>query len=73
MATRRRARPLPRPARAAPAAPPALAASWSWLTTVDHKRIGILYGVTAFAFFLLGGLEALIIRAPARAARTARS
>ncbi len=36
---------------------------WSWITTVDHKRIGILYGVTAFAFFLLGGLEALAIRA----------
>ena len=35
---------------------------WSWLTTVDHKRIGILYGVTAFVFFLLGGLEALLIR-----------
>jgi cytochrome c oxidase subunit 1 len=35
---------------------------WSWITTVDHKRIGILYGVTAFAFFLIGGLEALIIR-----------
>src|SRR5499433_1687032 len=35
---------------------------WSWITTVDHKRIGILYGVTAFAFFLVGGLEALIIR-----------
>jgi cytochrome c oxidase subunit 1 len=35
---------------------------WSWITTVDHKRIGILYGVTAFVFFLLGGLEALIIR-----------
>ncbi|PYO22668.1 MAG: cytochrome ubiquinol oxidase subunit I [Candidatus Rokuibacteriota bacterium] len=34
----------------------------SWLTTVDHKRIGVLYGVTAFAFFLLGGLEALVIR-----------
>ena len=34
----------------------------SWLTTVDHKRIGILYGVTAFAFFLLGGIEALVIR-----------
>ena len=34
----------------------------SWITTVDHKRIGILYGVTAFAFFLIGGLEALIIR-----------
>ncbi|MDQ3987197.1 MAG: cytochrome c oxidase subunit I [Actinomycetota bacterium] len=36
---------------------------WSWVTTVDHKRIGILYGVTAFVFFLLGGLEALAIRA----------
>ncbi|HEX5387484.1 MAG TPA: cytochrome c oxidase subunit I [Gemmatimonadales bacterium] len=35
---------------------------WSWLTTVDHKRIGILYGTTAFCFFLLGGLEALLIR-----------
>jgi len=34
----------------------------SWLTTVDHKRIGILYGASAFAFFLLGGLEALVIR-----------
>ena len=34
----------------------------SWLTTVDHKRIGILYGVTAFAFFLLGGIEALLLR-----------
>ncbi len=35
---------------------------WSWITTVDHKRIGILYGATAFIFFLLGGIEALIIR-----------
>ncbi len=35
---------------------------WSWLTTVDHKRIGILYGATAFVFFLIGGLEALLIR-----------
>ena len=35
---------------------------WSWLTTVDHKRIGALYGVTAFSFFVLGGIEALIIR-----------
>src|SRR5438093_3848161 len=33
-----------------------------WLTTVDHKKIGILYGVTALGFFLLGGLEALLIR-----------
>ena len=34
----------------------------SWVTTVDHKRIGILYGVSAFAFFVIGGLEALVIR-----------
>ena len=33
-----------------------------WLTTVDHKRVGILYGATAFAFFLIGGVEALVIR-----------
>jgi len=35
---------------------------WSWLTTVDHKRVGILYGTTAFIFFLIGGLEAVIMR-----------
>jgi cytochrome c oxidase subunit 1 len=33
-----------------------------WITTIDHKRIGILYGVTAFVFFLVGGFEALLIR-----------
>ena len=33
-----------------------------WLVTVDHKRIGILYGVTAFIFFMVGGLEALVMR-----------
>ena len=35
---------------------------WSWITTVDHKRIGILYGVTAFTLFLIGGVEALLMR-----------
>src|ERR1700730_12027116 len=34
----------------------------SWFTTTDHKRIGILYIVTTFVFFLLGGVEALMIR-----------
>ena len=34
----------------------------SWLTTVDHKKIGILYGVTSFLFFIVGGMEALFIR-----------
>ena len=36
---------------------------WSWLTTVDHKRIGILYLYTALGFFIWGGIEAVIIRA----------
>ena len=35
----------------------------SWLTTVDHKRIGILYIWTALAFFAAGGILALLIRA----------
>ncbi len=35
---------------------------WGWITTIDHKRIGIMYGVTSFVFFLLGGIEALLIR-----------
>ena len=35
----------------------------SWLTTVDHKRIGILYIVTSLAFFLAGGVLALLMRA----------
>jgi cytochrome c oxidase subunit I len=34
----------------------------SWITTTDHKRIGILYLVTTFAFFLIGGVEALMLR-----------
>jgi len=35
---------------------------WSWITTVDHKRIGIMYGYAAFFFLLVGGLEALLLR-----------
>ena len=35
---------------------------WSWITTIDHKRIGVLYGVTAFLMFLSGGVEAMLIR-----------
>ncbi len=33
-----------------------------WVTTVDHKKIGILYGATALFFFVIGGFEALLIR-----------
>jgi cytochrome c oxidase subunit I len=35
----------------------------SWLTTVDHKRIGILYIATSLVFFGLGGILALLMRA----------
>ncbi len=35
---------------------------WSWITTVDAKRIGILYGVSAFIFFIIAGIEAEIMR-----------
>src|SRR5512133_3183747 len=34
----------------------------SWVTTTDHKRIGIMYMVLTFVFFLLGGTEALLMR-----------
>jgi cytochrome c oxidase subunit 1 len=46
---------LQRPPKAAPGL-------WGWMTTVDHKKIGLLYLGTAFAFFVIGGVEALIIR-----------
>ncbi len=34
----------------------------AWLTTTDHKKIGILYFVATFVFFILGGVAALIVR-----------
>ncbi len=38
--------------------------SWviEWLTTVDHKKIGVLYIVNSFLFFLAAGVLALVIR-----------
>src|ERR1700674_5266009 len=33
-----------------------------WLTTTDHKKIGVMYMLTGFFFFMAGGLEALLIR-----------
>src|SRR3954467_1981073 len=42
---------------------PADTQGWrSWVTTVDHKKIGIMYGAAALFFFLIGGIEALLIR-----------
>ncbi len=43
---------------------PVTTTGWrSWVFTVDHKKLGIMYGVVAMFFFLVGGLEALLIRA----------
>ncbi|HZB98192.1 MAG TPA: cbb3-type cytochrome c oxidase subunit I, partial [Candidatus Sulfotelmatobacter sp.] len=33
-----------------------------WLTTVDHKRIAIMYLYTTFFFFIVGGIMALLVR-----------
>ncbi len=35
---------------------------FDWVATVDHKQIGVMYMVTALFFFVLGGLEALVMR-----------
>ena len=51
------------PARGLLRRPASTTGFWSWFTTVDHKKIGIMYGVTAFVFFIVGGVEALLIRA----------
>ncbi|NBC25973.1 MAG: cytochrome c oxidase subunit I, partial [Bacteroidetes bacterium] len=35
---------------------------WSWLTSVDHKRIGLMYLASIAFFFLIGGILALVLR-----------
>jgi cytochrome c oxidase subunit I len=61
-ATETALRALPRPQVVAHEVKPEPRGWTSWFTTVDHKRIGILYMVTAFVFFLVGGTEALMMR-----------
>jgi cytochrome c oxidase subunit 1 len=34
----------------------------SWVFTVDHKKLGIMYGALAMFFFIVGGIEAVLIR-----------
>jgi cytochrome c oxidase subunit 1 len=48
--------------RAFPVAKPGYSGLMEWITTTDHKKIGILYLGTTFLFFLAGGLLALGIR-----------
>ena len=35
---------------------------YAWLTTTDHKKIGIMYVINSFVFFFIGGLLALGVR-----------
>ncbi|HLH41864.1 MAG TPA: cytochrome c oxidase subunit I [Bryobacteraceae bacterium] len=42
--------------------PPRRSARFEWISTVDHKRIGILYLLATLVFFCLGGTEALLMR-----------
>jgi cytochrome c oxidase subunit 1 len=35
---------------------------WSWMTTIDHKRIGVMYLVGVMSAFLVGGIFALLLR-----------
>ena len=72
MAIIERPAPVGAPALPAPATParaygalrrPVATTGWkSWLFTVDHKKLGIMYGVVAMFFFIVGGVEALLIR-----------
>src|ERR1700743_2043902 len=42
---------------------PRTSRKWSdWVWTTDHKKIGIMYLVLTFVFFILGGIEALLMR-----------
>ena len=60
------------PALSAPATPtrtygalrrPVAATGWkSWVFTVDHKKLGLMYGAMALFFFIVGGIEAVLIR-----------
>src|SRR5437899_2881580 len=49
-------------ARSATAAHPCVDKLHEWVTTVDHKRLGILYIIYALVFLLIGGIEATVIR-----------
>ena len=48
--------------RTFPLARPRYTGLLEWITTTDHKKIGVMYLVTTFFFFLAGGLLALGIR-----------
>src|SRR4029078_9411762 len=45
-----------------PAVPAYRGGLYEWLTTTDHKKIGIMYVINSFLFFLIGGMCAVVVR-----------
>ena len=52
-----------------PAAAPGTAVLHEWATTVDHKKIGVLYVLMAVVFLIIAGCEAVLMRLQLLAAR----
>ena len=44
------------------ASPPALSKLHQWVATVDHKKLGLMYIMSGLIFFIIGGLEAVMMR-----------
>ena len=55
-------RPVPQVLRSGVESPRTSKRWVEWIVTTDHKKIGIMYLVTTFVFFMLGGVEALLMR-----------
>ena len=62
-----------RPPPCTPPLPPYRSRLYEWLTTTDHKKIGILYLVNSMIFFFAGGILALVVRLQLAIPRTPRS
>jgi cytochrome c oxidase subunit I len=56
------ARPIPQVTATEVVAPRTTKRWVDWVTTTDHKKIGIMYLVLTFVFFMMGGVEALMMR-----------
>src|SRR5438270_3589624 len=56
------AEPIVKPASASSLIPYPSSLLYDWVTSVDHKKVGILYVLMAVAFLVIGGVEALLIR-----------
>ena len=46
---------------------------YDWVTTTDHKKIGIMYVINSFLFFFIGGILALAVRTELARSRASSS